>query len=529
MSQIVAELARVAGAFEQPTLTLLHRREAPVVVAIFRSVFSRDARSVPAARLHAAVDTFLDELRAAAAPDVPNGTGRDVCLRWMRGQWLVRSVEDDGTEVYTLTSHAQDALGLVAGLTRERASLSEHRIATIVAAVRRFNGEANPDRWARVDILETEIERLKRERDRLLSGEDLPEVSDDYLTEGFAELISLVSGLPSDFARVEEAFSTFRSRILASFREEERPAGAVVDEYLRKAESLTTATPEGRAFEGAFALLRDEELLGRLTDDLSALLSHPKAAAILADADRRDLRGTVQLIRRGMDAVLNQRTRVTRTLRDYISTHNVARDRELDATLRQLDSELAAWLDGTGPRAHVDLPLLPERVEVEHLRERFYDPQEHAGVAGLQDVSDQRPADLSVESLRSLGGPSLGQLRFAVQEALAAPDRAASLGELFATLDDELRRPVEILGLLHVAANTRGLPPAGQERESFVAVRPDGTRREFLVPVVPLRVTVPDGAPDDGEQDDGGPPAAGRPRGRRPARRSARTPGEAAS
>src|SRR3954451_484 len=103
MTQVLGELARVVGAFDQPTLTLLHRKDAPVVISIFRTAFSRDVRSIPSARLHVMVETFLDQLRGSGAADVPTGTGRDVCLRWMRGQWLVRSVEDDGTEVYTLT------------------------------------------------------------------------------------------------------------------------------------------------------------------------------------------------------------------------------------------------------------------------------------------------------------------------------------------------------------------------------------------------------------------------------------------
>src|SRR4051812_32015035 len=248
MSDIVGELARVRGAYEQPTLTLLHQRLAPVVIAIFRSAFSRDTRTIPAPRLHEQVDTFLDDLRLAGVPNLPTGSGRDLCLRWMRGQWLVRSIEDDGTEVYSLTSHAQDALTLVKNLTRDRASLSEHRIATIVNAVRRFNTEVNPDRGARVSILNEEIARLRAERDRLVHGGELPEVSGEYMLEGYIELLQLLAALPSDSARVEEAFVALRGDILASFRAEDRPAGEVIDDYLRRADSLTTATPEGRAF-----------------------------------------------------------------------------------------------------------------------------------------------------------------------------------------------------------------------------------------------------------------------------------------
>ncbi|MET7394306.1 DUF3375 family protein [Dactylosporangium sp. NPDC005572] len=63
MTDIVGELARVGGAFDQPTLTLLYKSHARVVIAMFRGAFTRDSRSVPAARLHAQVDTYLDHLR----------------------------------------------------------------------------------------------------------------------------------------------------------------------------------------------------------------------------------------------------------------------------------------------------------------------------------------------------------------------------------------------------------------------------------------------------------------------------------
>ena len=99
--------------------------------------------------------------------------------------------------------------------------------------------------------------------------------TEDYMLEGFTELLSLISALPSDFARVEERFATIRGEILAAFRAEDRPAGEVIDDYLARADALMTATHEGRAFEGAFALLRDDALVTQLREDLTALLEHP--------------------------------------------------------------------------------------------------------------------------------------------------------------------------------------------------------------------------------------------------------------
>ena len=498
MSEVAGELARVRTAFAQPTLTLLHQRQAPVLITIFRAAFGRDNRPVPTARLHTQVEDHLAELRRAGgagsagagtgdgapAELVPTGSGRDLCQRWMRGQWLVRALDETGQEVYTLTSHAQQALELVKTLSRDRATLSEHRIATLLSAVRRFNGEANPDRTARVSILNAEIARLSAERDRLVDGGEMETPSPDYLLEGFTELQLLVSALPSDFARVEERFARIRAEILASFRAEERLAGEVIDDYLARADALMTATPEGRAFEGAFALLRDDEMVARLRDDLAALLEHPQADGLLADADRAELRGTVRLIREGLDRVLSQRSRVTATLKDYIVSHDGARDRELEQTLRQVESELMTWMATSGPRATLDLPLLPARVDVDHLRERFHDPADDVAPTRLADTPAADTTPPSYAALLGQGGPSITVLRRRLEEAMGALDPAASLGEVFATLEEPLRRPVEIFGLLHLAADL-DLPAEGGA-EHYRAVRADGSARTFAVPRVPL-------------------------------------------
>ena len=484
MSDIAGELARVKGAFAQPTLTLLHQRQAPVVITVFRAAFGRNNRPIPTARLHTQVEEHLAEIRLSGESEVPNGTGKELCHRWMRGQWLVRSLDETDQEVYTLTSHAQQALELVKNLSRDRATLSEHRIATILGTVRRFNSEANPDRSARVTLLNAEIARLQAERDRLVDGAEMVSATEDYMLEGFTELLSLISALPSDFARVDERFAQIRAQLLADFRSERRPAGEVIDEYLARADALMTATQEGRAFEGAFALLRDDALVTQLREDLTALLDHPLSDRILGDADRTELRGTVKLVRDGLDRVLAQRSRVTATLKEYIVSHDAARDRELEQTLRQVESELMTWMSSTGPRATHDVPLLPARASVEHLRERFYDPADDVLPERIAPVEDDEAPSLSLSTLMAQGGPQLPALRQRLDDALADLVPAASLGEVFGGLEPSLRRPVEIFGLLHLAADHDWEPEAATE--AYAAVRPDGTRRAFEVPRLPL-------------------------------------------
>ena len=488
MDQIANELARVKGAFAQPTLTLLHQRQAPVIITIFRAAFDRSNKPVPTGRLHTQVEDHLAQIRAAGEQDLPVGTGRDLCHRWMRGQWLVRSLDETGQEVYTLTSHAQQALELVKSLARDRATLSEHRVATIVSTVRRFNAEANPDRSARVEILTAEIARLQAERDRLVDGAELVTATEDYMADGFTELMSLVSALPSDFARVEERYAQIRSEILAAFRAEDRPAGEVIDEYLARADALMTSTQEGRAFEGAFTLLRDDALVTGLREDLGALLDHPHADRILSDADRAELRGTVRLVRDGLERVLAQRSKVTATLKEYIVFRDAARDRELEQTLRQLESELMTWMAASGPRATHEVPLLPGRASFEHLRERFYDPADDVLPERLTLAEAEEAPVLSLDALRAQGGPQIGELRERLDDALGALIPPASLGEMFAELEHALRRPVEIFGLLHLAADRGWRADSDTEPEAYPALRPDGTARTFAVP----RLALPD-------------------------------------
>ncbi|WP_026240031.1 DUF3375 family protein [Parafrankia discariae] len=279
MNEILGELARVRDAFDKPTLQLLDRKWAPLVLAVFRTTFTRDERAVPAERLHQQVDSYLDELRLVGE-QVPDGAGRALCVQWLSHNWLVRTRADDGTEHYTLTSHALEALDLVQSLTRNRTLISESRIHTILDVVRRFATDASPDRQARVERLNTRIEELTGERDRLEAGGEIEPATDDQMLDGYTNLLSLIGQLPSDFKRVEEAVAGMHRQIISDFRGETRPIAEVLDDYLAKSDSLMKLTAEGRAFEGAFALLRDEPLLVDLRRDLDIILTHPFAQAL---------------------------------------------------------------------------------------------------------------------------------------------------------------------------------------------------------------------------------------------------------
>lgn len=483
MSDILGELARVNEAFEKPTLRLLGGKWAAFRVAVFRASFSRERRSVLADRLHSQVDTYLSELLRDGIDVPPAQNGRALCTSWVNDQWLYRDNDADGALVYSLTSSALEALDLVATLSRDRVLVSESRLTTILDTVRRWALEASPDAQARVDRLNAQIRELEVERDRLANGGDVALASDDRMLDGYANLIDLIGQLPSDFKRVEESVLEMHRKILRDFREEERPVTDVLDEYLHKQDTLVKETSEGRAFDGAFVLLRDDDMLLELRTNVQVLMDHPASEALMA-SDVAELRGAESIIRQGTKDVLAQRRRLTATLKEHIVNNDVLQERELDRVLRGINRELARWMESAGPRAVVPVELLPPTMRVAHFRERLWDPSTAAPPPPLENIEDDAPEPPTIEALRMQGGPSLDDLRSALVAALDS-ENSETIGDLFQTLPDDLRRPVEILGLLHLTSGVDGLD-AVTDTEVLEAIRPDGARRHFVIPAVPL-------------------------------------------
>lgn len=502
MSDIVAELVRVRDAFSKPTLRLLDRKGAPLALSVFRTSFTRDQRVIPADRLHQQIDNYLDELRFGGE-SVPDGPGRALCMQWLGHDWLIRARDEDGTEHYSLTSHALEALDLIQSLAHDRSLISESRIHTILDVVRRVATDANPDRQSRLDRLDAQIAELTAERDRIAAGGEIAPASDDQMLDGYTNLLSLIGQLPSDFKRVEEAVTGMHRQIISDFRSEDRPIAEVIDQYLAKSDSLMSLTAEGRAFEGAFTLLRDEPLLADLRRDLDIILTHPFAEA-LTTGEQREFRRTVNIIRDGIRDVLVQRRRLSATLRDHIVNYDMVRDHELDATLRQVNQQLEVWMRTAGPRATIGVELVPAKIDVQHLRERFWDPAGAAPPPPLEDVSDTVPPPPGLDAIRHQGGPALAALDEQLVAAVVA-GYPGTVAALFGALPDNLRRPAELIGLIHLVLGSRTseasdrlasdevLAATAEREEQVEAIRPDGTRRIFAMPVLPLR---PDGASD---------------------------------
>ncbi|SNS54575.1 Protein of unknown function [Micrococcales bacterium KH10] len=483
MADIKGDVARIEAALNTPTLKLLDRKSASIALPLFANIFPEDAQPIPVERFHTIVDALLDELRAGGYDVAKTSNGKSLATQWVRERWLYRD-PGHGEETYQLTGDAKQALEYVTRTTRTQLNVSRSRIETMRRVISEAALAANPDREERKRRLAEEIARLQAEYEHLDSGGAMPEASESELTEQFSNVLRELDGLPSDFRRVEEAVRDMHRSITKKFREEERPIGEVVDDYLDQSAKLLTATPEGRAFEGATELLRNRDWLMSLREDLERILAHPLAGMLLPD-ETRQLRTAVNVIRRGRDDVLDQRHRASATLREHIESYDHIRNRELDATLKGIDREIRAWMQTARARDRVDVEILPPALDIAALRFRTFDPDSERVPEPLEDVSDQAPTALSLDEIRQQGGPTLDELRRRIEGQLVAGD-LESAAAMFNDLPTELRRPVEILGLMHLLTRM-GAEVDPTLREQVRAIRPDGSTRAFLMPATTIQ------------------------------------------
>jgi hypothetical protein len=489
-ARLAGALAGAERAFGTPTLGLLHKAEAPLVVAVLRCVFTPDRPTVATEQLHVEVDDLLDGLRGAPGTAAPHEPARVLCTRWVRERWLVRSLDDDGAERYRVSSYAAEALDVVARTQGARGLVSESRIRTLLVTVEDLARDAHPDREARMRELRSRIDEAQGELARLEAGGEVESVAPARLTEQYDHVLSLVRELPADFARVAESIAALQREMVTRLRQDERTTGVVVADYLDASENLLERTPEGRAFAGAMELLGDPELLDGLEQRVRSILGHPFATG-LAPEQRAALATLRAQLVGAIEVVLAAQARASRTVTAQIRHHNPLRDRELDDALREATAAMAEWFPLSGRAARVEPLRWFERARPGRLRTSLHDLRPETPPDDLEDGDDDVAGD-GIDDLRAMGGPRHADI-LAHLGTLSEP---SSIGRAFASGPASLRRPVELLGYLDVVVDDAGtsgdVPADGLER--VTTTRADGSVRDFVLPRTPIRLP---------EQEDG--------------------------
>lgn len=470
-------------AFQNPMLDLLHKRHAPLVVSLLSLVFTPERPQVPVADAHTEVADALDQLRAAGyGDDLPVGSARDLCRQWADAGWLVRRVLEDDVEVYTLSAHAVGALEVAGRAGGSRARVSQSRVRTLLEAVERLALDADPDVLVRLARIEGEIARLRAEAQRIEHTGTVDAVDDEQLMEEAENVLHLVRELPADFARVAESIKAMQRDVVTALRQDERPTGEVLREYLERGEHVMESTVEGRAFSGALRLIGDPQRLDQLSAQLDTVLRH-RFTRLLPAQQRAELREIGRRIEQGLDQVFAAQREASYVITAQVRSHDPLRDREVDELLRDVMTGLQEWLPGARRGQAVDpLRRLPV-AEVEHLRQTPGDLRPPQAPAPLSVWDDDGDPDASYAQARAWGGPHYADLR---AHLAGWADADVDVAAAFNAAPASLRRPVDLLGVLEIA-HAQGMTET--DAVAYVdAVRPDGSRRRFAFGGVTTRM-----------------------------------------
>lgn len=490
--RIEAAYQRAFRDFRDPPLSLLHGRHAPFVVAALSLIFTPDRPTVSVTDAHVEVEDMVAALRNAGddgdATDLPTGNGRRICGSWVRSGWLVRQIDnsaDNSTEVYRLSAQAVAALETAGRAGDGRARVSRSRIRTLLDSVDQLVQDADTDPESRLAALQADRDRIDAQMAAIRAG-DLPVTDDDQLREEAENILHQSRELPADFARVAESIDAMQRDVVTELRRDVRPVGEVLREYLHRGQHVMEATPEGRAFAGALQLIGDPEQIDRLTDQLAELLIQP-FVAVMEPQQRAELAAIATRVEQGVQEVLTAQRRASHVITAQVQAHDPARDREVDALLRSVTAGLQEWMAVSRPGDPVEPLRSFPTARVGHLR---------------QTLADLRPPDVPVplhhedaptfvdDDTRDWGGPRYDELEDAFAGLAAEGTTDVDLAGFFDGADEQLRRPVDLLGLLEIAYRN-GM--VDRDEVSVVeAVRPDGTRRRFAFGAVTAHTTAQD-------------------------------------
>lgn len=485
MSTTRAEAAyrRSAAAFRNPMLDLLHGRHAPFVVAALSLIFTVDRPTVAVSDAHAELAETIEQLRATGYDDderrLPVGTAREICRHWVKVGWLVPQIEDD-VEVYRLSAQAVGALEIAGRAGGGRARVSKSRVRSLLESVDRLSVDADDDPTARIAKLRAEREALDAEIARLEGGGEVDPLDEEQLLEEAENILHLARELPADFTRVAESIKAMQRDVVTDLRQDVRPTGEVLREYLQRGQHVMHATPEGRAFAGALRLIGEPEHIDHLSDQIHTLMRRP-FARLLDDEQRADLRAIARRVELGVEEVLTAQRRASHVITAQVRTHDPVRDRLVDDLLRDVMAGLQTWMQTSRPGDRIE-PLRSFPVaDVGHLRQSVSDIRPPGAPEPLREGDDD--ADFLDADERSWGGPRYVEL----EKYVATLGESFDLGPAFEAGPAETRRPVDLLGLLEIA-HRNGMTD-GDDVSIVETLRPDGTTRRFAFGAVTARTT----------------------------------------
>jgi hypothetical protein len=414
---------------EQIAWKLLHADNAPLVLAFVTELF-RESSEVPFGQARSMLDIELERSREQGLLDAQ--TNAAAYLRqWIQAGWL-RELDDSLSK----TDACEVALRFCRALDQRDSHSTASHLRIVQDAVRDLAVALNPSAEQRLSFLESRKAVLQTEIDDLHAGV-VHELSGAEQRERIREVYQLASVLNSDFRRIEDEIRTLDRDLRVQMIESNTHRGEVLTHLLGQ-EDLLAKSDAGRAFDGFFKLLMDQNRSTELREQLRSIMTSP-AIKHLSSEQQRFLHRLMPELTQESDRVFRVRRRTQESLRAFVESGVLDESRAVERLLIAL-GQRAMRLREAGvslrtPTAFT-LPSGSARVlSVDRLRLKT--PDEHIDTS--QVIIEENAHTPNMAMLEQL--------------------HAIKVIEVASRMRDELKRhgPLSVAGLLRTTPITAGL------------------------------------------------------------------------
>jgi hypothetical protein len=393
----VAQVLELAQLVERDAAwKLLRADSAPVIAGLLGVHLGGDERRVDADELYERLDDDLERLRGQGVP-LPL-TAKGYCAEWRSAGFLVRRPSSEARgETLELSPDAIAGIRFLQGRAAPRSSVTESRLASLAAQVRRLAIDTDPDVTARIALLEEEIEGIELRIASLHAGDEAA-LDADRALERVRDVLAQAADVPDDFARVRAEFEALNASLRAKIVESDVSQAAVVDEVFRGIDHISDSDA-GRSFAAFAQLVLDPALGAAFEADIRRILDRGFARELTAD-ERRALRAFLTTLKGRSAEIHDVITLFARALRRYVQSQDYQRDRVLRTLLREAQHAGVEAAAHTRPWHPTSLML--DLSAVSFSSAGAVEPYDPAEFAATGEVVSQEPAVASLEELRAL-------------------------------------------------------------------------------------------------------------------------------
>lgn len=403
---------------EHAAWQLLCSDNAAYTLAFVADIF-KDETQVSFVRARAALDAELELCREQGLWE-GSVTAAVYLRQWIQMGWL-RELDDN----LCRTDACEIALRFAERLDQRESHATASHLRIVQDTTRELALALTTDIDEKLAALRQQQVMLQRQIDELESGV-LITLDEREQSERVRELYQLAAVLTGDFRRLEDEIRELDQAVRVRMIESAN-RGDILSELLEQ-ENLLATSEAGRAFEGFFELLMDQDRSVELREQLRAILNS-SAAQYLSVRQARYLNQLMRELSRESDRVFAVRRRTEENLRLFIERGALQERRIVDQLLTRIEHLAVTLRDSDFPtNAPLSLTLASGHVRFRSVsRWQLYSqdaqmdttpPQEHANdrtasdtiLAHLNTVSVSDIAFDMHQTLQRKGPQTVGQL-----------------------------------------------------------------------------------------------------------------------